>query len=106
MILATVRDELSAISRGLDAVEGTPQQVEVPRELVAASEASAEAVADFRRDDDLASTLGSVRDAASRFEDAVRDTLEGPMLFHAFLQGERRLFIDLGLDSGGAQPVV
>ncbi len=98
VMLATLRDDLAAINRALDEAESTRDREKQTEYLERALRASARAVDGFLGRSDLAETVAAARDAVSQYEDAIGQTWDDVMLFQAFLEAERRLFEDLGLD--------
>jgi len=98
MMLVTVRDDLMEINRLLVEAESTRERTKHAERLEQALRVSVRAVEGLRRESELAATLGVAWETASPYEDAIRQTWDDAMLFQAFLEAERRLFRDLGLD--------
>ena len=99
MFLVTVRDDLAEINRALDEAAATRDSERRGEKLHQALLACGRALDGFLRNGDLAATLAQAGVAILPYKDAVGQTIESVMLFEAFLEAERRLFRDLGLDS-------
>ena len=98
MLLVTVRDDLAEINRALDEVETTRNPELRRQRLEQALVTSQRALEEFLHDDDLAATLRQARESISPYGEAASAVVMDAMLFGAFVQAERRLLIDLGLD--------
>lgn len=106
MTLVMLRDDLMEINRALVEAESTRDRAKRAELLEQALRASARAVEGLRKEFDLAARLAEAQDAAAPYEDAIGTTWEDAMLFQAFLEAERRLFRDLGLDTGTTDRLV
>lgn len=99
MLLVTIRDDLVEINRALDEVESVRDPERRRQRLEQALLASHRVLEGFIRDEDLSTTLRQAQEAISAYGDAASGTVTDPMVFGAFIQAERRLFFDLGLDA-------
>jgi hypothetical protein len=99
VFLITARDDLVEVSHALDEVESARDPELRRQRLEQALVASRRILADFREDENLAANLRQARESTAPYADAISSTVTDAMLFGAFLQAERRLFTDLGLDA-------
>lgn len=99
MMLITVRDDLVELNRALTEAESTRDRAIRAELLQQALIVSTRAMEDLRRESDLAATLDVASGVAAPYERAIQQTWDDAMLFQAFLEAERRLFRDLGLDA-------
>jgi len=100
MILVTLRDDLNEINGALVEAEICRDRAKQAEHLERAVRVSERAIEGFLRESELATTLAAAGTAAAPYRDAIERTWEDAMLFQAFLEAERRLFRDLGLDAG------
>jgi hypothetical protein len=98
MLLVTVRDDLVEINRALDEAETTRNPELRRQRLEQALVASQRALDEFLRDEDLVATLRRAQEAITPYAEAASAVAMDALLFGAFIQAERRLLVDLGLD--------
>jgi hypothetical protein len=99
MLLVTVRDDLAEINTALDEIETTGNPERRQQLLAQALVAARRALDEFSRDADLATTLEQARDSVLPYAAGASAVMTDAMLFGAFIQAERRLLGDLGLNT-------
>jgi hypothetical protein len=106
MMLVTLRDDLVEINRALTEAECIRDRRKQAEFLERALRTSARAIEAMLDDSGLAANLSAAGEAAAPYERGIQQTWEDAMLFQAFLEAERRLFRDLGLDGSTADRLI
>jgi uncharacterized coiled-coil protein SlyX len=96
--LQDLRDELTFIHHALDEAESSRDKQRRRERLQEALLASSRALDRLIHDEDIIATLDIARETTAPYQDAIRQILDDSMLFGAFLNAERRLLVDLGVE--------